>query len=234
MDSRNIKSYKKKFHSTINFLKKKKKVLFITTSNRWSGDKEKPKSTKLAYELKKYLKNATIIEVPKLNIFNCEGNVSTRKGNKCGEKSAKLKDKRKNPSGFHRCWASINNPKDELWKISKPLFESDCVIFFGSIRWGQANAYYQKLIERLTWIENMHSTLGEKNIISDIDAGVIFIGQNWNGKNVISTQKKVLKYYGFKTPRTISWNWQYTSKINDETNESYKNSYLRFKDTFIE
>ena len=38
-----------------NYLKKnnKKKVLFLTTSNRWSGDKELPKSSIIAEELDK-------------------------------------------------------------------------------------------------------------------------------------------------------------------------------------
>jgi multimeric flavodoxin WrbA len=53
----------------------------------------------------------------------------------------------------------MNHKDDELWKISKPLFEADVVIFFSSIRWGQTNSYYQKIIERLTWLENRHSTL---------------------------------------------------------------------------
>jgi hypothetical protein len=106
-----------------------------------------------------------------------------------------LKDKDKNPSGFHRCWASINNKDDELWKISKPLFESDVVIFFGSVRWGQTNSFYQKLIERLTWIENRRTTLGEGNIVEKIDAGIILLGQNWNGRRVLNDQKEVFKFF---------------------------------------
>ena len=36
-----------------NYLKKNsnKKILFITTSNRWEGDKELPKSSMIAHEL---------------------------------------------------------------------------------------------------------------------------------------------------------------------------------------
>jgi hypothetical protein len=111
----------------------------------------------------------TLIDVPELKIFPCEGNISRKDGNSCGLLKSKLKDKDKNPSGEHRCWASLNNKTDELWKISKELFESDVVIFFSSVRWGQANMYYQNLIERLSWIENRHTTLGESNIVKDID-----------------------------------------------------------------
>jgi len=109
-----------------------------------------------------------------------------------------------------------------LWKISKELFESEVVMFFVSVRWGQTNAYYQKLIERLNWIENRHTTLSENNIVKDIDAGIILVGQNWNGENVVKTQKEVYKYFGFNVPKELSWNWQYTSNSNDESKRSYK------------
>ncbi|MBD3807947.1 MAG: flavodoxin family protein, partial [Epsilonproteobacteria bacterium] len=165
--------YKTVFENTIKALNKYKKILFLTTSNRWGGEEnsEKPKSTMLAYEIAKRLSNnnVTVIEVPFLNIYPCEGNVSTARGNTCGGIDAKKKDPLKNPSGYHRCWASINNKDDELWKISKELFESDCIVFFGSVRWGQMNSEYQKLIERLTWIENRHTTLGEDNVVQNID-----------------------------------------------------------------
>lgn len=226
----------KNLEKTIDYLKKKKKILFLTTSNRWSGSKDEPKSALLAKEIASKLNNkVTIIDVAKLAIYVCEGNVSKRKYNDCGEKFALLKDEEKNPSQCHRCWASLNNPDDELWRISKELFQSDCVVFFGSIRWGQMNSIYQKLIERLTWIENRHSTFGESNLLKNIDAGLICIGHNWNGKNVIKIQKKVLNFFGFKTPKELFWNWQYTNDANEESQESYKKAFPKFiKDFEIE
>jgi multimeric flavodoxin WrbA len=217
---------------TIKHLKKKKNILFLTTSNRWSGQKEEPKSTLLAKHLAKIVK-AKVIEIPKLNIHPCEGNVSTKDGNQCGLKKAVLKDKQKNPSGQHRCWASLNNKNDELWKVSKELLKSDCVIIFSSVRWGQLNSYYQKLIERLTWLENRHTTLGESNLLKKIDAGLIVIGQNWNGSKAMHTQKKVLGYYGFNVIDNLCWNWQYTSVLNDETPESYQKSFPVFERKFL-
>lgn len=231
------KSYKN-LVKTVSFLETQKKVLFLTTSNRggWAVKElnEEPKSTKLAKEIQKYLgkSKCTLIEVPNLKIYPCEGNVSHEKGNDCGISKAKLKDDNKNPSGYHRCWRNINNPDDELWKISKELFQSDTVIFWGSIRWGQMNAEYQKLIERLTWIENRHSTLKESNIIKDISAGVISIGQNWRGKEVIDVQKQVLEFFGFDVKSELCWNWQFTDNSNDETQNSYQKSSKKFKDTF--
>ncbi len=230
--------YKDIFEDTLQTLKKYKKILFLTTSNRWNNEEnsEKPKSTMLAYEIAKRLdsSNISIIEVPLLKIYPCEGNVSTKSGNSCGVADAKKKDPLKNPSGHHRCWASINNKDDELWKISKELFESDCVVFFGSIRWGQMNSEYQKLIERLTWIENRHTTLGEENIVKDIDAGIIIVSQNWNGAHVLDTQKKVLKYFGFNVIKNLSWNWQYTDIDTDESKQSYIDATNQFAKIFLE
>jgi len=147
-------------------------------------------------------------------------------------KKAMLKDKTKNPSGEHRCWASLNNKDDELWKISKELLESDAVIFFSSVRWGQANMFYQKLIERLTWLENRHTTLGESNIIKDIQSGFICVGQNWKGIDVVDTQKRVHTYYGFRPNDNFYWNWQFTNKISDETQKSYKEAFPKFVEKF--
>lgn len=234
---KNDPSYKK-LVKTVKFLEKKEKILFLTTSNRgeWAIKelKEEPKSTKLAKAVCNFLgkSKCTLIEVPKLKIYPCEGNVSHIDGNSCGVIKAKLKDKQKNPSGNHRCWRNVNNPDDELWKISKVLFDCDAVVFWGSIRWGQMNAEYQKLIERLTWLENRHSTLNESNILKNISCGVIGIGQNWRGKEVIDVQKQVLGFFGFDIKDELSWNWQYTENKLDETQKSYKNSSKYFDETF--
>lgn len=220
----------KKLKDTIKELKKYKKILIITTSNRWDGEKEKPKSTLLGELIAEKLeKKAKIIDSSKLKIYTCEGNVSGRKGNNCGVFGAKLKNKKKNPSGNHRCWASINNNDDELWKITKELFNSDAILFVGSIRWGGMNSVYQKLIERLTFIENRHTNLGGENLLKSKIAGVIAIGQNWNGAETIKKEKKVLKYFGFKTPKELSWNWQYTKDSEDESEESYQKAFSAFK-----
>ena len=231
--------YARKYKKTIDYLRDKKKVLLLTTSNRWVKHKDDvPKSSQLAIKIQDLLgkEKVTLIDTTKLHIVPCEGNVSSNKefgGNHCGTIGALLKNKEQNPSGHHRCWASINEKNDELWKISKELFESDCVLFFASIRWGQANSYYQKLIERLTWIENRHSTLGESNLVKNIDAGFIAVGQNWNGSDVTATQKSVLEFYGFKTPDQLFWNWQFTDNALDETKSSYLKGVNVFEKTFI-
>ena len=229
--------YQNKLDATLRYLEGKQRILLLTTSNRWSGieGEELPKSTRLAHKIKGLLvgREVKIIDVPSLNLYPCEGNVSTKKGNSCGEKKAVLLDEEKNPTGYHRCWASINNPDDDLWKVSKTLFDSDCVVFFGSVRWGHMNSFYQKLIERLTWIENRHSTLGEDNIVKDVDAGIIVFGQNWNGENVLKTQKQVISFLGFKLVEDLCWNWKYTENFEEESPDSYVEGAKAFDETFF-
>jgi len=226
-------NYKKRLDEILQYLKNKKKILFITTSNRWRGLKQEPKSSMLAdYLASKLGKKVTIIDASKLKIYECEGNVSDLRGNRCGLKESVLKNKTRNPSGCHRCWASVNNPDDELWKISRELLKSDCVLFFSSVRWGQTNSVYQKLIERLDWLENRHTTLLEDNLLKDIDAGLIILGHNWNSLRVLDMQRQVLGFFGFKTPSLLFLNWQYTNNYLDESQESYKKAPARFLKDF--
>jgi multimeric flavodoxin WrbA len=181
----------------------------------------------------KELDNCKIINVPDLNIHPCEGNVSREDGNRCGIKDALLKDKEKNPSGYHRCWASLHNPDDELWKISKELFESDCVVFFASVRWGSANMFYQKLIERLNWINNRYIPLGESNIIKNIGSGFICIGQHDDAEKVCAVQKDCHDYYGFKVNDKLYWYWMAEDiDFDEETLEGYLESYPEFFEEF--
>lgn len=223
----------KSFEASLKYLQTKKKILFLTTSNRREGAHEMPKSTQLAHYMAGLIGNdkVTVHDISRMNIYPCEGNVSWREGNSCGLAASKLNDQEKNPTGFHRCRASINHPDDELRKVSKSLFESDCVVFFTSVRWWQTNMMYQKLIERLTWIENRHSTFGEENIIKDIDAGIIAIGHNWKNEEVINNQKEVMEQFGFKVPKQLSRWWIFTD-MNDESNASYQKAGEQFEKDF--
>lgn len=219
--------FKKQLEKAVQYLDTKDKVLLITTSNRWSKHElegDIPKSTRIAQVIQRSLgaHKCTLVDISKLKIHCCEGNVSSKNGNNCGAKAAVLKDKTKNPSGQLRCWASYNNSDDELWKVVTPLLESNAVVFLGSIRWGQTNAYYQKLIERLTWLENRWATLGERNILKDIESGFMFIGHNWNVREVVKTQKEVHEFFGFKVIDSLYFGYQYTENAEDESKEGYK------------
>jgi len=221
--------------NTIKELGKYKKVLLLTCSNRGEevSKTQLPKSSILARVIHNNLDNSTIIDVTKLKIYPCEGNVSRMEGNVCGIKEALLDDPEKNPSGYHRCWASVHNPDDELWKISKELFESDCVVFFASVRWGAANMFYQKLIERLNWINNRYIPYGEDNIIKNTTSGFIIIGQHKYGDDIAELQYNNHEYYGFDVNKELYWNWNAEDiEFDDETLQGYLDSYPEFFDEF--
>jgi multimeric flavodoxin WrbA len=221
--------------NTIKELEKYKKVLLLTCSNRGEevSKTQLPKSSILARVIHNNLDNSTIIDVTKLKIYPCEGNVSRMDGNVCGIKEALLDDPEKNPSGYHRCWASVHNPDDELWKVSKELFESDCVVFFASVRWGAANMFYQKLIERLNWINNRFIPYGEENIIKNISSGFIIVGQHQYGDDITELQYNNHEYYGFEVNKELYWNWSAEDiEYDDETLQGYLDSYPEFFDDF--
>ena len=220
----------------IRYLKSKNDILLLTTSNRYEEHTwDIPKTTQLALRIKDHLrqggKRVTLLDVGKLKIHTCEGNISGKRGNHCGALEAKLRDHGKNPTGQHRCWASINNKDDQLYRVSRELFRSQAVVFFVSVRWGQTNSLYQRLFERLSWIENRVSTLGEAPIpqLKKLEAGIVLFGHNWNDKQVLKTQKQNFKWFGWKTPAALSFNWQYTKDAEEESPESYLDAIEKFE-----
>ena len=219
----------------IRYLEKRNDVLLLATSTRYRAHTwDIPKSTQLARRIHDHLerkkKRVTLLDVAKLKIHTCEGNISAKKGNNCGVLEAKLPDVSKNPTGHHRCWASINNPDDELYVVSRELFRSRVVVFFVSVRWGQANSVYQRLFERLSWIENRFTTLGQKPIpeLKRLEAGIVLFGQNWNDARVLETQRQNFIWFGWKTPPPLSFCWQYTENAEDESPESYRAAVEEF------
>jgi hypothetical protein len=224
----------------IRHLESKESILLLATSNRYEKHAwDVPKTTQLALRVRDHLRLArrrvTLLDVSKLRIHTCEGNISGGRGNGCGLPDAKLPDRRKNPSGQHRCWASINNADDQLYKVSRELFRSQAVVFFVSVRWGQANSVYQRLFERLSWIENRFSTLGEAPIpqLRKLEAGIVVFGQNWNDARVLETQKQNFEWFGWKTPAALSFAWQYTKDAEEESPASYRGAIEEF-DAFLD
>jgi hypothetical protein len=220
----------------IRHLEKRNDILLLTTSTRYRKHTwDVPKTTQLALGVRDHLKQkkrrVTLLDVPKLKIHTCEGNVSGGKGNRCGLLAAKLRNRSKNPTGHHRCWASINNKDDQLYRISRELFRSRVVVFFVSVRWGQTNSVYQRLFERLSWIENRFTTLGEAPIpqLKRLEAGIVVFGQNWNDAQVLKTQRQNFVWFGWKTPASLSFYWQFTRDADDETPESYLGAIEEFK-----
>jgi len=216
-------------------LEKKNDILLLTTSNRYRKHAwDVPKTTQLARRVRDHLKGkrkrVTLLDVTELKIYTCEGNISAKRGNECGVLAARLPDRSKNPTGQHRCWASINNKDDQLYKISRALFRSSAVVFFVSVRWGQTNSVYQQLFERLSWIENRVSSLGEKPIrqLRGLEAGMVLFGHNWNDAQVLRTQKQNFAWFGWKTPAALSFCWQYARSAEEESLESYAGAVEKF------
>jgi hypothetical protein len=206
----------------IRYLESKNDILLLTTSTRYRKHTwDVPKTTQLALRIRDDLKQ---------KIHVCEGNISGKRGNDCGVLEAKLPDRSKNPTGQHRCWASINNKDDQLYEVSRELFKSRVVVFFVSVRWGQTNSVYQRLFERLSWIENRVSSLGERPIpqLQKLEAGIVLFGQNWNDEQVLKTQKQNFRWFGWKTPGVLSFNWQYTRDAEEESPESYLEAVEEF------
>jgi hypothetical protein len=219
----------------IRHLESKEAILLLATSNRYEKHSwDVPKTTQLALRMRDHLRQGgrrvTLLDVSRLRIHTCEGNISGGRGNHCGMAEARLPDRRKNPTGHHRCWASINNEDDQLYKVSRELFRSQAVVFFVSVRWGQANSVYQRLFERLSWIENRFTTLGEAPIPQSrhLEAGIVLFGQNWNDARVLETQKQNFKWFGWKTPAALSFAWQYTTDADDESPASYLGAIREF------
>ena len=63
--------------------------------------------------------------------------------------------------------------------------------------------------------------------------GLIAVGHNWHGENIIGTQKKVLGYFGFNVVDELCWNWEFIS-ADDESNESYKKATQEFERIFFD
>ena len=219
----------------IRYLEKRNDILLLTTSTRYRKHTwDVPKTTQLAVRVRDHLhqmkKRVTLLDVAKLKIHTCEGNISAEKGNRCGLLEARLPSRSKNPTGHHRCWASINNADDQLYVITRELFRSRLVVFFVSVRWGQTNSVYQRLFERLSWIENRFTTLGETPIpqLRKLEAGMVLFGQNWNDAQVLKTQRQNFKWFGWRTPASLSFYWQYTRDAEDESPESYVGAVEEF------
>lgn len=64
--------------ATVEYLKKKEKIIFITTSNRSKWTKETAKSTQLAHHIAKEIgeEKVTFFDIAEMHIVPCLGHVS--------------------------------------------------------------------------------------------------------------------------------------------------------------
>jgi hypothetical protein len=93
--------------------------------------------------------------------------------------------------------------------------------------------FYQKLIERLNWINNRFIPYGEENIIKNISSGFIIVGQHEYGDDIAELQYNNHEYYGFEVNKELYWNWSAEDiEYDDETLQGYLDSYPEFFDDF--
>jgi len=93
--------------------------------------------------------------------------------------------------------------------------------------------YYQKLIERLNWINNRFVPLGEDNVIKNIESGFMIVTQHYGGEPITENQMDMHDYFGFKVNPALYSYWQAEDiYFDDETLRGYLESYPRFYSEF--
>lgn len=132
-------------------------------------------------------------------------------------------------AGKYRCWAhklSHDNPEefggaDQMGDIYDGIESADVVIFSTSVRWESHSALLQKIIERMTTLQNRHTVYGEPNPLLHKKCGVIVTGHNSKAQSVASHLLNVLQWIGFDTNiyRQIVWqnNTNLHSEVSDKT-----------------
>ena len=116
---------------------------------------------------------------------------------------AKLRDKQENQTGQHRCWASINNKDDQLYKISRELFK---FASGGLFRLRSMGTNEQRVSAPLRTPELDRETesphWGEKRIpqLKKLEAGIVLLVIPGTTNKFWQTQKQNFRWFGWKTP----------------------------------
>ncbi len=82
-------------------------------------------------------------------------------------------------------------------------------------------------------METRWTAHGESNLLENTDAGIIVVNHNWRGQEVLDLQKQVLDFFWFHVRDELSCNSQFTSDVDDESDETYKEAYVNFEKTFL-
>ena len=70
--------------------------------------------------------------------------------------------------------------------------------------------------------------MGESSLLKNKECGIVAIGHNWNGENAVKLERDVFRFFGFKTPEVLSFNWQWTNDKYDETKKGYLEDFGDF------
>lgn len=144
-------------------------------------------------------------------------------------------------AGKYRCWAnklSHEKPseyggKDEMGVIYDALDWCDLVIWGTSVRWGSHSALMQKIIERMTNIENRVVVYGEENYVKGKKCGVVVTGNNYESDSVANHLAQQLGWFGFDTNPGRTFTWQKSQDIHyeqEDNNNDPLEAYLNSKE----
>jgi len=112
------------------------KVLCISASPRGAESESEKMLTQLMLWIKKYGGEAELLRLAEKNILQCEGCYSkTRHGEKC-------------------TYPCIHEGKDDTAEVLKEIVNADALAIATPIYWGSGSALIQRLIEKLTAVEN--------------------------------------------------------------------------------
>lgn len=127
-------------------------------------------------------------------------------------------------AGKYRCWAhklSHADPNryggaDEMGLIYDHIAWADAVIFATSVRWESHSAVLQKVIERMTTLQNRHAVYKEPNPLQGKKCGVVVTGHNAKAQSVASHLLEAFQWLGFHTEFFYQIVWQKTQNLHSE------------------
>jgi len=130
-------------------------------------------------------------------------------------------------AGRYRCWAhklSHDNPeqyggRDEMPVLYEGFDWADVVVFGTSTRWESHSALLQKIIERMTNLQNRNVVYGEPNPLAEKKCGVVVTGHNAKSQSVASHLLEVFQWLGFDTNIFYQIVWQKTDNLHSEVPE---------------
>jgi len=131
-------------------------------------------------------------------------------------------------AGKYRCWAhklSHDDPlkyggRDQMGALYDTFDWAEIVIFGTSVRWQSHSAILQKIIERMTTLQNRNVVYCEANPLSGKRCGVVVTGHNSMAQNVAAHLLRVFEWLGFNTHIYNQIVWQPSSNIHSEVPET--------------
>lgn len=148
------------------------KVLCISGSPREADSKSEDMLRQLMGEVEKFGGKAEFLRLSEKNIKQCEGCYSkTRDGSKC-------------------TYPCIHDKEDDTSEILRKIILADAMAISSPVYWGGACALVQRLIEKMTSLENNQNDIGKKFNKMPFDGKpfVLLFSQEAEGCSLASSQ----------------------------------------------